>query len=167
MLVYCLCSLGDGLCCGIASDGNYTLRIGTMVVAQGAEFSFNETFPFTLPFAQSPSKTPSLSNIPSAAQSMLPSDVPSLTHAPSSSLSPSCSPTISLNPTEFCYWLNVSTVADSYAMETSWTLHQLSTIEADESEKVVIFDNSPSIEFKVMASIIMRLALRTLRLTPM
>lgn len=149
MLVYCLCSLGDGLCCGIASDGNYTLRIGTMVVAQGAGFSFNETSPFTLPFAQSPSETPSLSNIPSAAQSMLPSDVPSLTHAPSSSLSPSSSPTNSLNPTEFCYWLNVSTVADLYAMETSWTLYQLSTIDSDESEKVVIFDNSPSIEFKV------------------
>jgi hypothetical protein len=90
--------------------------------------------------SQNPSETPSTSLVPSVVPTNSFEPTKKLSLAPSNSQVPSLSPSLSLFPTETCYWLKLMVTFDEYEEETTWEL--LLTSSSSSSAKEYIFVNS-------------------------
>jgi hypothetical protein len=94
-------SWGDGICCGVAGDGNYTVFYDDGIIAAGGEFGSSET---SIRFGDGcPTQSPSVSALPtttpspsSSPSTVSPSVSPSAFPSTSPSSSPSWTPSVFL-----------------------------------------------------------------------
>ena len=114
---------------GFHGSYNVTTSHGELIAEGGAgDFDHSQTTIFTISEGGhvSHSETTSSASVwevssQTPSMSPLPSSVPSVSAEPTV-IPPSTSPTLTLTPTETCYWIVIAIVYDNYPKETSWEL---------------------------------------------
>ena len=114
---------------GFSYPGYYKVSSSGDIITQGRDFSdqCNATTTFSLPLTAAPSMMPSKTTYPTFSPSSTPSALPSVspTVSPTVTAHPSILPTLSISPTETCYWIDVVVVFDDYPLETSWQIQKI------------------------------------------
>ena len=119
------------------NGGQYNVTIdGTLIMEGGDLITYNASVPFSIPFTEMPSSSPSISYLPSQQPSF--SSMPSLSSSPTFSFSPTTAPSISISPTESCVDVTIQVSTDSFPEETSWVLTRNITNGTSSSTEVIL-----------------------------
>ena len=114
---------------------------GTLIMEGGDLITHNASVPFSIPFTEMPSSSPSISFLPSQQPSS--SSMPSQSSSPTLSFSPTSSPSTSISPTESCVDVTIQVSTDSFPEETSWVLTKNITNGTSSSTAEVILMTKP------------------------